>query len=132
MGERSRAGHRAGRPAADAGAAAVEFAAVLPLVLMIIFLAFQAYMASTTVERVENAARTGAREASKRMDAGACQRWAQNAMPSWLNDYSIQGGPTTVNGGDAVYCRVRAQVPVIWKGIPLDFGVTRTVTMPLG
>ncbi|MES9543186.1 MULTISPECIES: TadE/TadG family type IV pilus assembly protein [unclassified Actinomadura] len=126
------ADRRRGARRVDRGAAAVEFAAVLPLALMIIFLAFQAYMASTTVERVENAARTGAREASKRMDAGSCEKWAQDAMPYWLNDYSISGGPTTVNDGDAVSCRVKAQVPVIWKGIPLDFGVTRTVTMPLG
>jgi hypothetical protein len=31
-----------------------------------------------------------------------------------------------------VYCHVRAKVPLLWKGVPLDFTVNRTVTMPLG
>ncbi|MFC0037864.1 TadE/TadG family type IV pilus assembly protein [Actinomadura rayongensis] len=116
----------------DRGAAAVEFAAVFPLALVVILIAFQAYLASTTVERVENAARTGAREASKAMDPGRCEGSATSSMPHWLNDYAVSGAATTHDGTDAVSCTVRAKIPLLWKGVPLDFGVTRTVTMPLG
>jgi Flp pilus assembly protein TadG len=113
----------------DHGGAAIEFSAVLPSALIIIFLAFQALMASTTVERVENAARTGARAASQAHDAGVCGSAATGAMPSWLNDRSVDSGSS---GNDGVYCHVRAKVPLVWPGVPLDFTVNRTVHMPMG
>ncbi len=116
----------------DRGAVAVEFAGIAPLAFFVIFLAFQAYISSTTVERVENVARTGAREAGQRYDPGLCRERARAAMPGWLNTYSIEGGRTSVDGDDGVYCRVRAKLPLLWKGIPLNYTVTRTVTMPLG
>lgn len=116
----------------DRGAAALEFAAVFPIACFVIFLAFQGYTASTTIERVENAARTGAREAGKRYDPGLCVTYARQAMPGWLNDYTINGGHRSVDGDDGVYCRVSAKLPLLWKGIPLNYTVTRTVTMPLG
>lgn len=116
----------------DRGAVALEYAAVFPLACFVIFLAFQGYVASTTVERVDNAARTGAREAGKRYEPGLCAKYARQAMPGWLNDYTIDGGHQSVDGDDGVYCRVRAKLPLLWKGIPLDYTVTRTVTMPLG
>ncbi|POM25062.1 TadE-like protein [Actinomadura rubteroloni] len=116
----------------DAGAVATEFAGVFPIALVMILVAFQAYMASTTVERVENAARTGAREASKEMNPGRCAEFARAALPDWLNEHAVSAAATTAGGTDAVSCTVRAQVPLLWKGVPLDFGVTRTVTMPLG
>jgi Flp pilus assembly protein TadG len=116
----------------DRGGVAIEFAGIIPFALLVILLSFQAYVSSTTVERVENIARTGAREASQRYDPGQCRRHALNAMPAWLNEYQIEGGATRVGGEDAVYCRVRAKLPLLWKGVPLDYTVTRTVTMPLG
>lgn len=115
--------------ACDHGGVTLEFGAVLPTALFIIFVAFQALMASTTVERVENAARTGAREASKMHDPGVCTGAAMGAMPSWLNDRSADSG---ASGNDGVYCHVRAKVPLLWPGIPLEFTVNRTVHMPMG
>lgn len=115
--------------ARDRGAVAVEYAGVLPIALIIILVAFQALMASTTVERVENAARTGARVAGQQQDTRACRDAALDAMPTWLNDRWVEGG---ASGDDGVYCRVHAKVPLLWKGVPLDFTVKRTVTMPLG
>lgn len=113
----------------DRGTAAVEYAGVLPFALIIVLVAFQAFMASTTVERVSNAARTGARVAGQQQDGRACEGAALNAMPAWLNDNTVEGGKS---GDDGVYCHVRAKVPLLWKGVPLDFTVDRTVTMPLG
>lgn len=119
-------------PQDDRGATAFEFAAALPLALFVIFFAYQLWVSSTTVERVENIARTGAREASQDYSPGECRSYALDSKPGWINDYQVEGGATTVDGTDAVYCRVRAKLPLLWKGIPLDFTVTRTYTLPLG
>ncbi|QKW34162.1 pilus assembly protein [Actinomadura sp. NAK00032] len=116
------------RPA-DRGTASVEFAALLPIVLGVVLVCFGALTASTTVERVENAARTGAREAAMRQDPAACVPAAAAALPAWLNDRTVRGGEA---GGDGVSCTVRAKVPLLWRGVPLDFTVTRTATMPNG
>ncbi|MBB6399785.1 Flp pilus assembly protein TadG [Actinomadura coerulea] len=116
----------------DAGAAAVEFAGVLPVALLVVFVAFQAYISFTTVSRVENIARTGAREAAQHYDPSRCVEYANRVRPYWLNDYKIDGGRTEVAGADAVYCHVEARLPVLFKGVPLDYTVNRTVTMPLG
>ena len=117
----------------DRGASVVEFAGILVPALIVILIAFQAYISSTTVERVQNAARTGAREASQRYDPGVCPFYAENVIPKgWLKEYSITGGATSVGGDDSVYCTVRAKLPLLFKGLPVSFTVTRTVTMPLG
>jgi Flp pilus assembly protein TadG len=113
----------------DRGSVTVEFSAVFPVALVIILLSFEALMAATTVERVENAARTGARTASQQQEVSACRGAALDAMPGWLNDKTVAG---TASGGDGVSCTVQAKVPLLWPGIPLDFSVVRTVTMPLG
>ena len=116
------------RASGDTGAAITEFVAVLPLVLVIVLVAFEALMAGTTVERVENAARTGARLASQRQDAGTCAASARDAMPGWLDHRTIDGGWD----GRGVYCHVRAEVPVLFPGAHLDFTIDRTVRMPVG
>jgi hypothetical protein len=112
----------------DRGAAVIEFVGVLPLTLVIILVAFEALMAGTTVERVENAARTGARLASQRQEASTCTGSALDAMPSWLDDRQVDGGWD----GQGVYCHVRAEVPVLFPGAHLDFTIDRTVRMPVG
>ncbi|MGK5554986.1 TadE/TadG family type IV pilus assembly protein [Actinomadura kijaniata] len=116
----------------DRGGPSLEFGAVLPVALFCIFFVYQAYISSTTVERVENIARTGAREASKLYRPGQCRHYAMSVKPHWINEYRVEGGHTRIAGGDAVYCQVEAKLPLIWKGIPVDYTVTRRVTMPLG
>lgn len=123
---------RDSRSRGESGAVALEYAGVAPLALFVIFLAFQAYISFTSVSRVENIARTGAREASQRYDPNQCVEYAESVRPAWLNDYKIEGGKTQVADGDAVYCHVEAKLPILFKGIPLDYTVNRTVTMPLG
>jgi hypothetical protein len=112
----------------DTGAAITEFVAILPIVLVIILIAFEALMAGTTVERVENAARTGARLASQEQDAGICSGSALDALPTWLDDHHVDGGWD----GRGVYCHVSAEVPVLFPGAHLDFTIDRTVRMPVG
>ncbi|MDN3356896.1 TadE family protein [Actinomadura sp. DC4] len=115
-------GHR------DRGAAITEYIAVFPVALAVILFAFEGLMSGMTVERVENAARTGARVASQRQDAGACRGSALGVMPGWINRRKVVGGWRD----DGVYCHVRADIPVLWPGAPLDFTIDRTVHMPVG
>lgn len=122
---RAYAGTRAG---GDRGGAIVEYVAVFPIALVVILLCFEALMSGLMVERVENAARTGARTASRQQDAGACHAAAIDAMPGWINKKEADGGWR----GDGLYCHVRAKIPVLWPGAPLDFTIDRTVHMPVG
>lgn len=113
----------------DGGSAILEYVGMLPAVLFILLVCFEALMVARTVERIENAARTGARVASQQRDAGACRGAAMGALPSWLNDKSVSGNGSQFTGYS---CRVRAKVPVVWRSIPLDVTVERTVHMPVG
>jgi Flp pilus assembly protein TadG len=113
----------------DRGNVMVEFGAILPIALFIILICFEALMVSLTVERVENAARTGARVASTERRANACRGAAMGAMPSWLNDKRVSYGGSSFTG---YQCTVRADVPLLWPRIPLDVTVERTVHMPVG
>jgi hypothetical protein len=116
------------RPTGDQGVAIIEFAAVLPIAIIMIFIGFKAWTISTTVERVENAARTGARVAGQEQNPAACPAAARAALPTWLDDSRVDGGPSTLG----VSCHVKAKAPLLWKGIPWDVTIDRTVTMPLG
>ncbi len=130
MSTNSRGLRRHGRRRArgDDGAAITEFIAILPIGLVIILVAFEALMAGTTVERVENAARTGARMASQAQNSGLCTGSAQEAMPGWLDHREVDGGWE----GQGLFCHVRAEVPVLFPGAHLDFTIDRTVHMPVG
>lgn len=112
----------------DRGAAAVEYAAMFPLATLLILFLFEALMTSLSVERVENAVRTGARTASQAHTVAACVPAAHAAMPGWLNDQVV----TAAADGGGVACSVQATVPLLWPGVPFEFTVERTVTMPMG
>lgn len=113
---------------ADAGLAVVEYAATFPIAIIVILVCFQAFTAVGVVERVENAARTGARVAGQAQDATACPGAALGALPSWVEEPRAYGGAY----GGGLYCHVAARVPVLWPGASLGFGVDRTVYMPVG
>lgn len=120
----------------DTGQASLQFAGVFPILLFVSLLCFKVYATVVAVERVENAARTGAREASIAHSPGLCQTKAMAALPSWLTERQKgeDGGPrataTGWGGLNVVSCRVRAKIPVLWPAVPLDFTVDRTVHMP--
>ena len=126
----------------DSGQAAVQFAGMLPIVLICVLLCFKVYLTINVVEQVDNAARTGAREASKDHNPAICPDEAMKAMPEWLTKMAnpqdhIEGDRDsrvriTAGGGGmrGISCRVEAKVPVLWPGVPLDFTVDRTVHMP--
>src|SRR5262245_52756434 len=102
----------------DRGSMLMEFAGILPLILIVVLLCFEALVVATTVERVENAARTGAREASKSQIPAKCVLEAKRAMPTWIN------GPArvdfqTIGNNNGVACHVNAKVPVFFKNVHL-------------
>lgn len=126
----------------DSGQAAVQFAGMMPIVLLAVLLCFKVYVAINAIEEVDNAARTGAREASLNHDPSVCPTEAMKALPEWLTKMAnpqdhLKGDRNarvsiTPGGGDlrGVSCRVEAKVPVLWPAIPLNFTVVRTVHMP--
>lgn len=118
----------------DHGQASIQFIGVFPIVLVIALLCMKVFITMTAVEDVDNAARTGAREASKNHNPVLCESEALSALPGWLKDKTDDGvGATATGSGDpvgAIACRVQAKIPVIWQGVPFNFTVDRTVYMP--
>ena len=133
---------RPSRAARDKGQASVQFVGILPFVVFAIILCFKVFATITTVERIDNAARTGARSASQTHNLADCPRQALGSLPSWLtekenpNDHlygdSRRRVQASVSGNDIgqITCRVVAKVPVIARGVPLDITVDRAVHMP--
>ena len=118
----------------DRGQASIQFAGMFPVVLVVVLLCAKVYIAMTAIEQVDNAARTGAREASKNHNPELCRNEAMTALPGWLKDTKDDGvGATAPPGGNPVgviSCRVQAKMPVLWQGVPFNFTVDRTVYMP--
>ncbi|MEW2352515.1 TadE family protein [Spirillospora sp. NPDC029432] len=111
----------------DRGAAATEYMGMLALFLFVVGVCFEVYVSFSTVEKIEDAARTGARVGSMRsVDEG--QRAAQEVMPEWLNHHTVK----VSRDGDRVECEVWAKVPLLFKGVPFDADVRRRVEMPVG
>ena len=79
---------RAGSPRArhEHGQAAVELAGTVPVVLMVIMLLFQAFLAMMAVSDIRDAARDGARaEAAGQSSHAAVSR----SLPSWIEVRSV-------------------------------------------
>lgn len=123
------------RERGDRGQAAVQFAGFFPVALIVILLCAKIYITLTAVEQVDNAARTGAREASLNHNTSLCPTEAISALPGWLRDPEQEAGAratATVSGSNIgmISCRVQAKIPIIWSAVPFDFTVDRTVHMP--
>jgi hypothetical protein len=130
----------ADRRARERGQAFMQYIAIIPFTLLFVFLVAEAYAAVQTVETVTNAARTGAREASKNHDISKCAPAALGSLPSTLTD-KVTGsskptpGPRVSAWGDsegdgALACHVSAKVPLLTPDVPFDYTVYRTVRMP--
>lgn len=111
----------------DRGSAATEYMATIGLFLFVLVACFEAYVAFSTIEKVEEAARTGARVGSMQ-GAGAGSAAAERVMPGWLNQHRVEVREV----GDDVECVIWAKVPLLAKGVPMDMSVTRRVHMPVG
>ncbi|WP_017606776.1 TadE/TadG family type IV pilus assembly protein [Nocardiopsis alkaliphila] len=110
---------------ADRGGPILEFAAVLPLLLLTVVVAFEAFMAFVAIERLESAARAGARVAGSQRLEGA-EAAARQALPAWLEDATITSG---TNDSAGFYVEVSHSLPIVFS-VDLNVTLTRRVDMP--
>ncbi len=102
------------------GQSTVEFAAMLPYLLLAAALAWQLLLTAAVANALENAARTGSRAQSVDLDG---EQRALEALPRWLRDHATaEVGPAPGcddDGADGEGGRVAvcATVPVLWPGL---------------
>lgn len=104
----------------ERGVAAVEFVALLPLLLLSAAFAWQLLLLAASANAAENAARTGSRAATRGGD-GAAE--ALEALPGWLRDGADIGGGNRM--------RVSVEAPLLFPGTGLSaVRLTRTAELP--
>ncbi|MBB6120640.1 TadE/TadG family type IV pilus assembly protein [Nocardiopsis algeriensis] len=120
------AAHRVRRRDGDRGGPLLEFAAAFPVLLFTAVVAIEAFLAFVAAERLESAARAGARVAGSQELAGA-EAAAHEALPSWLDDATVTSG---ANGSGGFYVEVSHPLPIVFSAAGFDLTVTRRVEMP--
>lgn len=110
----------------DRGAQIVEFAAFIPFLLLALIIVMEVFASFMAVERIESAARAGARVGGPQ-GTGAAIATANAALPSWLDHANVTSGYT--DGG--VYTQVSVKSPLLWQNAPFDITLTRRVEMPM-
>lgn len=112
----------------DRGSQFVEFGVYLPLLILVFALAMETFATFLALERMENAARTGARVAA---DEGTAmgQQAARESLPSWLGDATVTVGTNSRNG---LYTEVQAELPFIFsvESTNLNLPLSQRVDMP--
>lgn len=109
----------------EAGSAALEFAAVLPYLLLAALAAWQILLVTTTATSAENAARNGSRTLSMGGGGAAASAAARDGLTDWLRtDASVsRTGPTAV--------AVSVEVPIVFPGVSSGaIRVTRDANLP--
>lgn len=117
---------RGPRRDSDRGGPILEFAAILPILLFTVVLAIEVFLAFVAIERIESAARAGARAAGTQQLEGA-ETAARTALPSWLDNATITSG---VNDSDGYYVEVSHSLPIVFSSVDLNLTLTRRVDMP--
>ncbi|GAA1466405.1 pilus assembly protein [Nocardiopsis exhalans] len=110
----------------DRGGPILEFAAVLPVLLLTVVVSIEAFLAFVAIERIESAARAGARVAGSEQLEGA-ERAARTALPSWLENADVTSG---ANDSDGYYVEVSHPMPIVFSSVDLNLTLTRRVDMP--
>ncbi|MFE1167057.1 TadE/TadG family type IV pilus assembly protein [Nocardiopsis sp. NPDC058789] len=113
-------------PRSDRGGPILEFAATLPILLFTVVVAMEVFLAFTAVERIESAARAGARAAGTQQLTGA-EETARTALPGWLDDATITSG---TNDSDGYFVEVSHPLPIVFSSVDLNLTLTRRVDMP--
>ncbi|MCY9782501.1 pilus assembly protein [Nocardiopsis sp. EMB25] len=117
---------RVPRRDSDRGGPLLEFAAMFPILLMVCVLAIEVFLAFVAVERLESAARAGARVAGTEQLDGA-ETAAREALPTWLDGATVTSG---VNESDGYYVEVSHPIPIVFSSVGLDLTLSRRVDMP--
>ncbi|MFF8956602.1 TadE/TadG family type IV pilus assembly protein [Streptomyces sp. NPDC014894] len=126
-GRRAGAGSGTGSGAGgERGQAAVEFAGVITLLLVVALVAVQFGVVAYTAQQAGTAARAAARAAAQKDGEGKGEAAGRAALSGWLADGASVDA--SCGGGDEVSATVTVAVPEL---LPLfDLGpATRTVTM---
>ncbi len=110
----------------DRGGPIVEFAVVLPVLLLTVVVAIEAFLAFVAIERIESAARAGARAAGTQQLEGA-EAAAREALPDWLDEAAVTSG---ANDSDGYYVEVSHSLPIVFSSVNLNLTLTRRVDMP--
>lgn len=110
----------------DRGGPLLEFAAMFPILLLVAVVAIEAFLAFVAVERLESAARAGARVAGERQLEGA-EAAAREALPTWLDEATVSSG---TNDSEGYYVQVSHPLPIVFSASGLDLTLTRRVDMP--
>lgn len=114
------------RRSRDRGAQMVEFAVYFPVLLLVVILAMEVFASFSAMERIESAARAGARVGGQG-GFDTADSTARQALPDWLDDADIRSG---ANGDGGVYTEVSVNAPIMWKNAPFDIELKRRVEMP--
>ena len=117
-----------GRPRRDGdrGGPLLEFAAIFPILLLVAVIAIEAFLAFVAVERLESAARAGARVAGAEQLEGA-EAAARASLPPWLDGATVTSG---VNEHEGFYVEVSHPLPIVFSAAGFDLTLTRRVEMP--
>lgn len=117
---------RARGSGADRGGPILEFAVAFPVLLVVVVVALEAFFAFVAVERLESAARAGARVAGSQQLEGA-ESAAHQALPVWLADATVTSG---TNQSEGFYVEVSHPLPIVFSSAGFDLSLTRRVDMP--
>lgn len=117
---------RARGSGSDRGGPMLEFAVVFPILLVVVVVALEAFFAFVAVERLESAARAGARVAGSQQLEGA-ESTARQALPVWLEEATVTSG---TNEAEGFYVEVSHPLPIVFSSAGFDLSLTRRVDMP--
>ncbi|MBO8196490.1 pilus assembly protein [Streptomyces oryzae] len=122
-----RAGIRAIGREGDRGSSALEFAGMLPLLLLVAMAAIQLGLVGYAVQQAGTGARAAARVASQEEIADQYAASGRAAMSDWT---ARRSGFVRAEAGDEVKVTARVTVPSLIPGIDSMGTATRSATMP--
>lgn len=118
---------RTRRGARERGASSIEFAGMLPLLLLVGLAAIQLGLVGYAVQQAGTGARAGARTASHEDRAGECASAGQGAMSGWT---ARRSSFDCARDDEEATATATVTIPSIIPGIGSFGDASRTVTMP--
>lgn len=118
---------RTRRGAGERGASSIEFAGMLPLLLLVGLAAIQLGLVGYAVQQAGTGARAGARTASHEDQAGECASAGQAAMSGWT---ARRSSFECARDDEQAKVTATVTIPSIIPGIDSFGDASRTVTMP--
>lgn len=119
--------HRRRPHSPERGASSIEFAGMLPLLLLVAVAAVQLGIAGYAVQQAGTGARAAARTAAQEESAGACAGTGKAAMSGWT---ARRATVDCAYGDGAVTATTTVTIPSLVPGIDSFGSATRSVTMP--